>query len=128
MSSKVYRKDIKLLKKLQSIMAVTGNEERMKTFLLKYIQQNKKNWKTLPKIIHGHKFDNMIILVFGKPRTAAFAHMDDVGFITGHNNKLFRLGNTKEQNKDKLYGYVNNKKVLATIVKKPRSLNFQIEK
>ena len=77
------------------------------------------------RIIHGKKYGNMIILVFGNsPKTAALAHMDEVGFMTGHNNKLFRLGKSKEKNRDKLYGYVNNKRITATIIKKPRKLYY----
>ena len=125
MMTKLLKSDIKLLKKLQNIMAVTGFEERMSKFLLEYIQRNKHKWKKKPKIIYGKKFDNMIILVFGKPRTAVLAHMDEVGFMSGHNNVLFRLGNAKEKNGDKLCGYVNNKRVYATVVKKPRKLYFR---
>jgi len=122
---KLLKSDIKLLKKLQTIIAVTGNEERMTSFLLDYIRKNKHKWKRKPKIIHGKKFGNMIILVFGKPRTAALAHMDEVGFMTAHDNKLLRLGHSKEKNKDKLYGFVNNKRVFATVIKKPRHISYR---
>ena len=122
---KLLQSDIKLLKKLQTISAVTGNEGNMKTFLLQYIQKNKSKWKKVPKVVYGNEFGEMIIMVFGKPRTAVLAHMDEVGFMTGHNKKLFRLGNTKEVNNDKLYGYANNKKITATLIKKPRKLYYR---
>ena len=122
---KISRNDINLLKKLQNVMSVTGNEEDMKFFLLNYIKKNKNKWNKCPKVIHGREYGNMIILVFGKkPRVAALAHMDEVGFMVGHNNKLFRLGYSKEKNGDKLYGYVNNKLVTARIKKRPRKLHF----
>ena len=38
---KLLKYDIRLLKKLQKIMAVTGNEKPMKHFLLDHIHKNK---------------------------------------------------------------------------------------
>jgi hypothetical protein len=53
---------MKLLKQLCEIPAPSGEEYRMKEFLLKYIQKEKKNWKTKPEIFHGEEFQDCIIL------------------------------------------------------------------
>lgn len=64
----------------------------MKEFLLKFIQKEKKNWKSKPEIYHGDEFQDCIILKFGKPRTAIFAHMDSIGFTVRYNNQLLSIG------------------------------------
>jgi putative aminopeptidase FrvX len=64
----------------------------MKEFLLKYIQKEKKNWKAKPEVIHGDEFQDCIILKFGKPRTAIFAHMDSIGFTVRYHNQLLSIG------------------------------------
>jgi putative aminopeptidase FrvX len=83
---------MKLLKQLCEIHAPSGEEYRMKDFLLKYIQKEKKKWKVKPEIIHGEEFQDCIILKFGKPRTAIFAHIDSIGFTVRYRNQLLPIG------------------------------------
>ena len=84
--------NIKLLKQLTGIHAPSGEESGMKEFLLKYIQKEKQNWKVVPEIFHGDDFQDCILLAFGKPRTAIFAHMDSVGFTVRYDNQLLPIG------------------------------------
>lgn len=83
---------MKLLEDLCQIHAPSGDEAGMKAFLLKYIQKEKKKWKHQPDIIHGEDFQDCVILKFGTPRTAAFAHMDSVGFTVRYQNQLLPIG------------------------------------
>lgn len=83
---------MQLLKQLCSIHAPSGNEGNMTTFLLNFIEQDKKNWLTQPKIFSGEGFQNCIVLVFGKPRTAIFAHIDTIGFTVGYPYNLIKIG------------------------------------
>ena len=87
--------DTELLKKLCSIHAPSGSEHTMKEFLLDYIEKEKKNWKKQPLVIHGPEFQDCIILIFGKPKTAAFAHMDSIGYTVGYKNHLIKIGGPK---------------------------------
>lgn len=64
----------------------------MKNFLLPLIKKEKKTWKTKPEVIVGDEFQDCIILKFGKPRTAIFAHMDTVGFTVRYFNQLLPVG------------------------------------
>lgn len=84
--------DYTLLKTLCAIHAPSGNEVAMKVFILKYIEKHAKNWKHIPKIIHGKGFQDNIILVFGKPRTAIFAHMDSIGYTVRYGKQLVKIG------------------------------------
>ena len=83
---------MKLLKKLTSIPGASSDESNIKKFILKYIEENKQNWKTKPIIISSEEFQDNIILVFGKPRTAIYAHIDTIGFSVSYENQLVKIG------------------------------------
>ena len=96
--------DTKLLKTLCEVHAPSGNEVAMKEFLLEYIQKQKKKWKVKPEIIKGDEFQDCIILRFGKPRTAIFAHMDSIGFTVRYFNQLLPIGSPDAEMGTKLVG------------------------
>lgn len=81
-----------LVKTMCAIHAPSGNEVLMKEFILNYIKANSKNWKHTPKVIHGKGFQDNIILIFGKPRTAIFAHLDSIGFTVRYGKQLVKIG------------------------------------
>jgi putative aminopeptidase FrvX len=83
---------MELLRKLCSIHAPSGDEGQMTDFLLSHIKKNKNNWKVQPQIYFGESFQEAIVLVFGKPRTAVFAHIDSIGFTAGYDNNLIKIG------------------------------------
>ncbi len=83
---------MELLQKMCSIRAASGDESPMKEFLLNYIEKNKSNWKTQPTIIEGDDFQDCILLIFGKPTTAIYAHIDSIGFTVGYENELIKIG------------------------------------
>lgn len=83
---------LSLLKTMCAIHSPSGNEVAMKDFLLDYIKAEQKNWKHKPKVIHGKGFQDNIILVFGKPRTAIFAHTDSIGFTVRYGKQLVKIG------------------------------------
>lgn len=75
-----------------SIHSPSGNEVLMKEFVLNYITKHSKDWKCKPKVIHGKDFQDNIILIFGKPRTAVFAHLDSIGFTVRYGKQLVKIG------------------------------------
>ena len=81
-----------LLKTMCAIHAPSGNEVAMTDFVLNYIKKNKKNWKQKPKIYSGKGFQDCIVLIFGKPRTAVFAHLDSIGFTVRYGKQLVKIG------------------------------------
>ncbi|MFZ9045725.1 MAG: M20/M25/M40 family metallo-hydrolase [Cyclobacteriaceae bacterium] len=96
---------MELLKQLVEVHAPSGAEYPMKEFLLNYIHQEQKNWKTQPTIIHEDRLvhDNLI-LVFGNPRTGIFAHTDTIGFTSRYENQLVPIGSPVQQNGIELVG------------------------
>ena len=99
--------DSKLLRNLCEVHAPSGNEIAMKEFLLAYIQREKKKWKAKPEVIEGDEFQECIILRFGKPRTAIFAHMDSIGFTVRYFNQLIPIGSPDAEMGSKLVGEDN---------------------
>ncbi len=96
--------DFTLLKKLQTINSTSGDEYLMKDFLIDFIKKNMNSWKNKPELIYGKDFQDCLILKFGKPRTAVYAHMDSVGFTVRYNNELIKIGGAKIINKTELVG------------------------
>jgi len=96
---------MKLLKKLCEVHAPSGNEKAMKDFLLNHIKKEMKNWKVQPEIFHGDDFQDCLILKFGKPRTAIFAHIDSIGFTVRYFNQLLPIGSPDAEPGTRLVGY-----------------------
>jgi len=95
---------MQLLKQLCEIHAPAGSEYKLTEFLLDYINENKVNWKNQPQIIYGEGFQDNIMLVFGKPTTAIFAHMDSIGYTAGYKNNLIKIGGPSAKKGAKLVG------------------------
>lgn len=93
--------NFELLKQMCNVFSPVGNEALMKEFVLNYVKENQKHWKVQPQIIEGDDFQDCMILVFGTPRTAAFAHFDSIGFMARYDNHLVRVGSPKYED-----GYV----------------------
>jgi putative aminopeptidase FrvX len=103
-ADKPTRNDFSLLKQLCTIHAPSGEEGPMKNFLLKYIAKESKKWKVQPELFHGEEFQDCLILKFGKPRTAIFAHMDSIGFTVRYFNQLLPIGSPEAEPGTKLVG------------------------
>lgn len=84
--------DFELLEKLVAVRGTSGDESSIKEFLIDYITSHQSNWKQQPEIIQGEEFQDAIILVFGQPKTAIFAHIDTIGFMTGYDKNLIKIG------------------------------------
>jgi putative aminopeptidase FrvX len=80
--------DFSVLEQMCKIHAPSGSEYKMTEFVLDYIQQNQANWNVQPTVLSNGDFQDSIILVFGKPKTAIFAHLDSIGFTVGYGSQL----------------------------------------
>jgi len=83
---------MELLKELCGIHATSGNEIALTNYLLDYIEKNKSSWKVQPEIFYGDGFQDCIMLKFGEPRTAIFAHIDSIGFTVKYNREIVKIG------------------------------------
>jgi len=96
--------DINLLKSLCGVFAPSANEGLMKEFILDYINKNQKGWLAKPEVIQGEEFQDCVMLRFGKPRTAIFAHLDSIGFTVRYQNQLVPIGGPDTESGYKLIG------------------------
>ncbi len=96
--------DYSLLKTLCETHAPSGEEHTMKAFLLDYINNHQRNWKVQPKLIYGSELQDCLVLVFGEPRTAVYAHMDSIGFTVRYENQLVPIGGPEAKSGYKLSG------------------------
>lgn len=110
--------DYSLLKTLCAICAPSGNEVALTQFLLAHIKQHRKNWKHQPKVLAGKNWQDAIVLVFGKPRTAVFAHLDSIGFTVRYGSQLVKIGGPQCYSGIRLLGEDSKGKVEAELVVK----------
>jgi len=96
--------DYSLLKELQAIHAPAGDEAPLRDFVIDYVEKNKANWKVQPELIYGDEFQDCLMLKFGNPRTAIFAHLDSIGFTVRYGKELVKLGGPRLISGIKLVG------------------------
>lgn len=96
--------DYSLLKQLCAIPATSGDEQKMTEFILEYVMDHRDDWDSQPAIFTGDGFQESIILAFGKPRLAIYAHLDSVGFCTAYGKRLVKIGGPKAESGATLVG------------------------
>ena len=82
----------KLLFDLLNTNSVSGNESPMTEFLIDHIRKRKDTWKVQPEVFFGDKLHDCLLLKFGNPKGAVFAHIDTIGFSTRYENQLLAIG------------------------------------
>jgi putative aminopeptidase FrvX len=114
-----------LLESLCSIHAPSGSEQAMTEFVLKYIKKESKKWKAQPTVLAGKSFHDAIVLVFGKPKTAMFAHLDSIGYTVGYSSSLIRIGGPASKSGFKLVGTDSKGAIECKLhVDKDRNLSY----
>ena len=93
---------MELLKKLCNIPGTSGAEKAVTDFLLQFINKEKKDWKQEPEIWVGEGFQDNLVLIFGKPKVAFYAHLDTVGYTVRYDNYVIPIGGTDGRTGDSL--------------------------
>jgi len=93
-----------LLRELTTIHGLASDEGRICDFVLNYIETHASEWKTKPVVFSGEGFQDTIVLVFGQPRTAVYAHMDTIGYSVGYSKDLIRVGGPRNIDGTQLVG------------------------
>lgn len=99
---------MEILKSMCAVHAPAGNEVEMKEFILNYLKSNESSFTVKPEVISGNEIQDCIILKFGKPRTAIFAHMDSIGFTVRYGKQLIKLGGPRTNEGTELIGTDSN--------------------
>lgn len=112
---------MQLLRALCQISAPSGHEAPLTEYLLHYIRTHQADWRTLPTVLAGGEFQDCIILVFGEPRTAVFAHLDSIGFTVRYGRQLVRIGGPKVETGYRLVGRDSRGEIDCTLVVDPET-------
>lgn len=96
--------DLALLKELCALPGLSGNEVAVRDYIINYVQQHQRAWAVQPQLFYGPGFQDCLIMVFGQPRTAFFAHMDTVGFHVRYDNYLVPVGGPDYEGGTELWG------------------------
>ncbi|MEA2042877.1 MAG: M20/M25/M40 family metallo-hydrolase [Bacteroidota bacterium] len=81
-----------ILKDLLKIPSVTGEEYRMRDFLVDYFEKN-DFFKGKAELFYGDKYqDNLIVKVGKSPKVAVYAHQDIIGYTVRYNNEIVPIG------------------------------------
>ena len=95
---------MQLLHALCRIPAPAGHETALTEFVLDYVRQQQRTWLHQPQVIADERFQDCILLVFGQPRTAVFAHLDSIGFTVRYGRQLVRIGGPQAEAGYRLVG------------------------
>ncbi|MCU0420204.1 MAG: M20/M25/M40 family metallo-hydrolase [Cyclobacteriaceae bacterium] len=107
--------DYALLRELCAVHAPSGEEAPLRDFLIDYINRHRKHWKHKPTLYHGDGFQDCLVVAFGKPRTAVFAHLDSVGFTVRYQNQLLPIGSPQADPGTVLVGHDSQGEIRCTL-------------
>lgn len=107
---------MKLLRTLCAIAAPSGNEAPLTQFLLAHIEAQQASWRERPIVLAGEQWQDCIILVFGKPRTAVFAHLDSIGYTVRYGRQLVRIGGPDAPTGTRLVGRDSQGDIDCTLI------------
>jgi putative aminopeptidase FrvX len=114
-NTKLADMDFSALKELCSIHAPSGEEYRIKDYLLAYIEKHQGSWACKPVLLHGPDYQDCLVMVFGEPSCAVYAHMDSVGFTAKYGNELVKIGSPRIKNGYLLCGTDSNGRIEAKL-------------
>ena len=119
---------MELLNKLCGIHSPSGNEQDISNFILNYIKKNMSKWDSKPEVFSGHGFQDCIILKFGNPSTAIFAHMDSIGFTVKYENELIKIGGPVTEEEIFLVGKDSKGKIEGKLIKKKEKIFIDFDR
>lgn len=107
---------MELLKRLTEIRGAASDERHVRDFVIEYVNEQATYWAKKPEIIFGDHLQDCVILVFGEPRTAIYAHMDTIGFSVGYDKSLIKIGGPKLIDGIALVGADSNGEIEAELM------------
>ena len=107
---------MQLLQTLCQLPAPAGHEAPLTRFVLDYVREHQASWAHQPHVIHDEaRFQDCLLLVFGQPRTAVFAHLDSIGFTVRYGRELVRIGGPRAENGYRLVGHDSRGEIDCTL-------------
>lgn len=91
---------MKLLEQLCRIPGTSGDERKIRDFLIQYFQENAFRFRQPPILHFGKGFQDSLLVIFGRPKQTYFAHLDTIGFTSRYDNHLVPIGGPDGKNGD----------------------------
>ncbi|GAA0878470.1 hypothetical protein GCM10009119_14380 [Algoriphagus jejuensis] len=107
---------MKFLSELLFKHSVSGDETEIAHFIFDYVRKQSSIWKVPPEIYFGEEYHDCLMLKFGVPRTAVFAHLDTIGFMTRYENQLVAVGGPEVIEGTRLVGRDSKGDILCRII------------
>ena len=104
---------MQILEQLCAIPATSGDETKVRDHLIEFFQTQTTSWKQQPQLFFGSGFQDNLLVVFGQPKIAFYAHMDTVGYTMRYDNYVVPVGGTDGQTGNILV-YEKEGKILET--------------
>lgn len=120
-----------LLQTLCQIPAPSGAETSLTRFILEYVSQHSTSWRHQPQIIYDEtRFQDCLLLVFGQPRTAVFAHLDSIGFTVRYGRELVPIGGPDCQTGYRLVGRDSKGEIdcILTVDEETEALSYEFSR
>ncbi|MBJ6141858.1 M20/M25/M40 family metallo-hydrolase [Hymenobacter sp. BT559] len=120
-----------LLQTLCRIPAPSGDEAPLTSFLLAYVREHSPRWQHPPQVIHDEaRFQDCLLLVFGQPRTAVFAHLDSIGFTVRYGRELVPIGGPEVETGYQLVGRDAQGEIACTLTvdKETEALGYEFSR
>ncbi|MDR1761451.1 MAG: M20/M25/M40 family metallo-hydrolase [Bacteroidales bacterium] len=108
--------DYSLLEQLCTIHAPSGNESALSAYIIDYVKTHSHTWEQQPRIFSGDGFQDTVVLVFGNPKTAVYAHIDSIGFMAGYGNELVPIGSPRFTMQTQLTGVDSQSEICCTAI------------
>ncbi|RZK15430.1 MAG: M20/M25/M40 family metallo-hydrolase [Hymenobacter sp.] len=107
---------MQLLQTLCQFPAPSGEEAGLTRFVLNYVREQAPGWQQPPQIIYDEaRFQDCLLLVFGQPRTAVFAHLDSIGFTVRYGRELVPIGGPETEAGYRLVGRDSQGEIECTL-------------
>ncbi|MGI4862319.1 MAG: M20/M25/M40 family metallo-hydrolase [Janthinobacterium lividum] len=107
---------MQLLQTLCQFPAPSGEEAGLTRFVLNYVREQAPSWQHQPQILHDEaRFQDCLLLVFGQPRTAVFAHLDSIGFMVRYGRELVAIGGPEVEAGYRLVGRDSQGEIECTL-------------
>lgn len=107
---------MQLLENLCAIPGTSGDETLVRDFLIGYFTDPARPWKQQPELKWGKGYKDNLLVIFGKPKRAFYAHMDTVGYTVRYDNYVVPIGGIDSHSGDILVYNLGGKQAETKLI------------
>lgn len=100
---------MELLKQLCALPGTSGDESRIRDFVLAKVIEKTGDFAGPHDLWYGEGFRDNLVVTFGSPKIAYYAHMDTTGYTARYDNYVIPIGGADGKTGDVLQYHQNGK-------------------